>query len=87
MAPRLAGGGGRACRLGDGIGQRPAAVRTLAEENNCLQRVRRVAPLLAQLTEAREGLAQLGDVPHLPPNAESRFQALVAVPSRRRPRR
>ena len=54
-------------------------IRTLAEENNRLQRVRRVAPLLAQLTEARESLAQLGDVPHLPPNAESRFQALVAA--------
>jgi len=54
-------------------------IRTLTEENNRLQRVRRVAPLLAQLTEARESLAQLADVPHLPPDAESRFQALVAA--------
>jgi chromosome segregation protein len=54
-------------------------IRALAEENNRLQRVRRVAPLLAQLTEARESLTQLADVPHLPPDAESRFQALVAA--------
>ena len=54
-------------------------IRTLAEENNRLQRVRRVTPSLAQLTEARESLAQLADVPHLLPDAESRFQALVAA--------
>ncbi len=54
-------------------------IRTLAEENNRLQRVRRVAPLLAQLTEGRESLAQLSDAPHLPPDAENRFQALVAA--------
>ena len=54
-------------------------IRTLAEEGNRLQRVRRVAPSLAQLTEAREGLAQLSDAPYLPPDAENRFQALVAA--------
>jgi chromosome segregation protein len=53
-------------------------IRSLAEENNRLQRVRRVAPLLAQLTEAREDLAQLSDAPHLPPDAENRFHTLVA---------
>ena len=54
-------------------------IRTLSEEDNRLQRVRRVAPMLAQLTEAREGLAQLSDAPHLPPDAGNRFQALVGA--------
>jgi chromosome segregation protein len=52
-------------------------IGVLAEENSRLQRVRRVAPLLAQLGEARESLKQLADAPHLPADAESRFNALA----------
>ncbi|MEJ0015892.1 MAG: AAA family ATPase [Acetobacteraceae bacterium] len=47
--------------------------RMLSEENNRLQRVRRVAPLLTQLADAREVLASLADAPHLPSDAEDRF--------------
>jgi chromosome segregation protein len=53
-------------------------IRALAEESSRLQRVRRVAPLLKQLGDAREVLKQLADAPHLPADAEVRFHALVA---------
>jgi uncharacterized protein YhaN len=53
-------------------------IRTLAEESSRLQRVRRVAPLLTQLDEARESLSRLADAPHLPADAEGRFDALLA---------
>ena len=56
-----------------------AQIRTLAAENNRLQRVRRVAPLLAQLACGRRTLADLADAPHLPADAEARFQALLAA--------
>ena len=54
-------------------------IRALAEESSRLQRVRRVAPLLTQLGEARESLKQLADAPHLPADAERRFRAQVAL--------
>jgi len=54
-------------------------IRALAEESSRLQRVRRVAPLLAQLAEARESIEQLADAPHLRADAESRFHALTAA--------
>jgi hypothetical protein len=49
-------------------------IRALAEESNRLQRVRRVAPLLAQLADTRDALATLADAPHLPPDAKDRFR-------------
>lgn len=52
--------------------------RALAEEANRLQRVRRVKPLLAELTELRQERAALADAPHLPADAETRFTHLVA---------
>ncbi len=54
-------------------------MRELAVENNRLQRVRRVIPLLARLADTREALSQLADAPHLPPDSEARFRALVAA--------
>ena len=54
-------------------------IRALAEESSRLQRVRRVAPLLAHLAEARESIEQLADAPHLRADAESRFHALIAA--------
>ncbi len=54
-------------------------IRNLAEESSRLQRVRRVAPLLTQLDDARERHGQLADAPHLPADAEGRFHALVAT--------
>ncbi len=54
-------------------------IRALAEESSRLQRVRRVAPLLSQLGEARASLEQLADAPQLPADAASRFHALVAT--------
>ncbi len=53
--------------------------RALAEEANRLQRVRRVRPLLAELTERRQEHADLADAPHLPTDAEARFAELVKV--------
>ncbi len=52
-------------------------IRVLAEEGSQLQRVRRVAPLLAQLGEARESLKQVADAPLLPADIENRFHVLV----------
>ena len=49
--------------------------RTLAAENNRLQRVRRVAQLLAALDAARNVLAPLGDLPHLPADATTRLES------------
>jgi chromosome segregation protein len=54
-------------------------IRALVEENSRFQRMRRVAPLLAQLGDARESLKQLADAPHLPADAEGQFHALVAA--------
>lgn len=54
-------------------------LRALAGENNRLQRVRRVTPVLRQLTDARERLAELADAPHLPPDAEPRFHGLLTA--------
>ncbi len=49
--------------------------RTLSEESSRLQRVRRVATLLSDLADAREALAQVADAPHLPADAEARFDS------------
>jgi chromosome segregation protein len=53
--------------------------RTLAAEDSRLQRVRRVAPLLAELAAVREGFAMLADAPQLPPEAESRRQTSLTA--------
>lgn len=53
--------------------------RVLAEEANRLQRVRRVKPLLAALTETRHERADLADAPQLPADAEARFSQLVTL--------
>lgn len=64
-----------AAELSDIQGQ----IRAFVEESSRFQRVRRVAPLLAQLDDARESLKQFADAPHLPADAEGRFHALVAA--------
>jgi uncharacterized protein YhaN len=61
------------------LGTVQGQIRALAEESSRLQRVRRVAPLLTQLSEARESLTQLADAPRLPADAESQFHVLVAA--------
>jgi chromosome segregation protein len=53
----------------------------LDAENSRLQRVRRVAPRLAELDSVRALFATLADAPHLPPEAESR--RLDAIAARR----
>src|ERR1700722_3446891 len=61
------------------LGAVQGQIRALAEESSQLQRVRRVAPLLAQLGDARESLKHLAETPHLPADAEGQFHALVAM--------
>ena len=58
-----------------------AESRTLASEDNRLQRVRRVAQLLAALDAARMVLETLKDVPHLPADAATRLE--IATTTRR----
>jgi len=52
-------------------------IRDLAAEDSRLQRVRRVAPLLAELVAAREALERVADTPRFPADAESRFNRSV----------
>ena len=52
-------------------------IRQLAEQSSRLQRVRRVAPLLAELDDSRTALAELADPPLLPTDTESRFPGLL----------
>jgi chromosome segregation protein len=52
-----------------------AESRTLAAANNRLQRVRRVAQMLAALDAGRSVLETLKDVPHLPAGAAARLEA------------
>jgi uncharacterized protein YhaN len=53
--------------------------RTLAAEDSRLQRVRRVAPLLAELDAVREVFTTLADAPQLPPEAETRRQGALTA--------
>lgn len=53
--------------------------REFSTEDSRLQRVRRVAPLLAELDGAREIVASHQDAPHLPPETESRRHDAMAV--------
>ena len=46
--------------------------RSLSAENNRLQRMRRVGPILVGLDNARETLAPLADAPHLPADVATR---------------
>jgi chromosome segregation protein len=55
------------------------ATRALTAENSRLQRVRRVAPLLAELDGARDRLGSLADAPHFPPDAERSLRDALAA--------
>ncbi len=63
----------------DGLAQVQAATLALTAENSRLQRIRRVAPRLAELDAERDKLAALADVPHFPPDAEIRLRDAVAA--------
>ncbi len=56
-----------------------AAIRSLTAESSRLQRIRRVAPRLAELDAAREALAALADAPHFPPDAATRLRDALAA--------
>jgi chromosome segregation protein len=58
----------------DALAELQAESRTLAAEDNRLQRVRRVAQLLAALDATRTVLESLKDVPHLPADAATRLE-------------
>ncbi|MGH7067764.1 MAG: AAA family ATPase, partial [Acetobacteraceae bacterium] len=61
-----------------GLAELQARTRTLSKEMARLQRLRRIAPLLAELSDAREKLGEFATAPHLPDDAEARFRELVA---------
>ncbi len=61
-----------------GLAELQDRARTLGREMARLQRLRRTAPLLAELADARGKRAPLADAPELPIDAEARFRELVA---------
>ena len=61
------------------LGQIQEQTRELSTEDSRLQRVRRVAPLLAELEEQRVLFVSYEEVPPLPPEAEKRCHDAVAV--------